>query len=134
MEEGLYSALKQKVILSVDDDAMNQLVIEKTLEPTGVQLVPVKNGAAAVRKLMEGFKPDLILMDLQMPVMGGVEACNIIRKWIDPNIPIIINSGGIDDLDRQKLHSLGIKHFLQKPYNLSDIYQKLAKSLSLVEH
>lgn len=89
-----------------------------------MKTVAVKNGAAAVRKLMEGFRPDAILMDLQMPVMGGVEACQIIRKWIDANVPIIINSGGISELDKEKLNGFGIYDFLQKPYNQADIFEK----------
>jgi CheY-like chemotaxis protein len=127
-----YKELNEKIILNVDDDSMNQLVIEKILEDTGVKIVSVKNGAAAVRKLMEGFRPDLILMDLQMPVMGGLEACQIIRKWIDVNVPIVINSGGIDDTDREKLNSYGIYDFLQKPYNRTDIFEKLQKNIAVV--
>ncbi len=127
-----YKELNEKVILNVDDDSMNQLVIEKILETTGAKMVSVKNGAAAVRKLMEGFKPDAILMDLQMPVMGGVEACGIIRKWIDANVPIIINSGGIADSDKEKLNSFGIYDFLEKPYNKADIYEKLLKNLPVI--
>ena len=127
-----YPELNKKVILNVDDDAMNQLVIEKILEVVGAQTVCVKNGAAAVRKMMEGFKPDAILMDIQMPVMGGIEACMIIRKWIDINVPIIINTGGIADSDREKLNSMGIFDFLEKPYNQADIFGKLMKNVAVV--
>ena len=127
-----YKELNEKVILNVDDDPLNQLVIEKILEVAGIKTVAVKNGAAAVRKLMEGFRPDMILMDLQMPVMGGVEACQIIRKWIDAHVPIIINSGGISEIDKEKLNGFGIHDFLEKPYNQNDIFGKLLKNIPAV--
>jgi CheY-like chemotaxis protein len=128
-----YKELKEKVILNVDDDSMNQLVMEKILEVAGVKTVTVKNGAAAVRKLMEGFRPDAILMDLQMPVMGGVEASQKIKLWIDANVPIIINSGDITESDKEALNSLGIHDFLEKPYNQVDILETLQKNIVVVQ-
>jgi CheY-like chemotaxis protein len=128
-----YKELNEKVILNVDDDSMNQLVMEKILEGAGVKTICVKNGAAAVRKLMEGFRPDAILMDLQMPVMGGVEASQKIRLWIDANVPIIINSGDITESDKETLNSLGIHDFLEKPYNQVDILETLQKNIVVVQ-
>jgi len=126
-----YEKLNEKVVLNVDDDSMNQMVMEKILEVAGVKTVAVRNGAAAVRKLMEGFRPDAILMDLQMPVMGGLEASQKIRKWINAEMPIIINSGDITEADREALHSLGIFDFLRKPYNQTDILDTLHKSIGI---
>lgn len=126
---GEYKELQEKVILNVDDDAMNQFVIAKILDGVGIKTVCVKNGAAAVRKLIEGFKPDYILMDLQMPVMGGVEACRIIKTYINGNIPIVINSGAIDEADKDTLCAMGIYDFLEKPYNQHDILDKLLKNI-----
>ena len=120
---------KEKTVLCVDDNGLNQVVIEKILQTIGIKTVAVKNGASAVRKLMEGFRPDVILMDLQMPVMGGVEACELIRKWYGTSIPIIINSGCVDEADKEKLTQLGIEDFLEKPYNQSDIFGKLKKNI-----
>lgn len=129
----LYKELNEKVILNVDDDAMNQLVIAKILEIGGMKTVAVQNGATAVRKLMEGFRPDAILMDLQMPVMGGIEASQKIKKFIDADIPIIINSGHITGSDKQLLHAIGINDFLEKPYNQMDILEKLYKNIAVVQ-
>jgi CheY-like chemotaxis protein len=128
-----YRELSEKVILNVDDDPLNQLVIGKILEAAGIKSITVKNGAAAVRKLMEGFRPDLILMDLQMPVMGGLEASEKIKRWIDPELPIIINSGDITKSDKAALNSLGIFDFLEKPYNQQDIFEKLLKNIPVTE-
>jgi CheY-like chemotaxis protein len=128
-----YRELNDKVILNVDDDSLNQLVIAKILEGAGIKTIAVKNGAAAVRKLMEGFRPDAILMDLQMPVMGGLEASEKIKHWINSDLPIIINSGDISEADKEVLNSLGIYDFLQKPYNQNDIFEKLLKNIAVTQ-
>jgi CheY-like chemotaxis protein len=130
----LYPELHDKVILNVDDNEMNLLVISKLLEKAGIKTIAAKNGAAAIDKLKAGLKPDAILMDLQMPVMNGIEASEIIRKKIDSNIPIIINSGNVDDIERWKLRKMGIQEFLEKPYSLNDIFTKLKKSICLTVH
>jgi CheY-like chemotaxis protein len=130
----LYPELHDKVILNVDDNEMNLLVISKLLEKAGIKTIAAKNGAAAIDKLKAGLKPDAILMDLQMPVMNGIEASEIIRKKIDSNIPIIINSGNVDDIERWKLRKMGIQEFLEKPYSLNDIFTKLKKSICLPVH
>jgi CheY-like chemotaxis protein len=125
--------LQDKVVLNVDDNEMNQLVIAKILERLGLKTVAAINGADAVTKLTEGLRPDAILMDLQMPVMNGIEATEIIRKRIDSEIPIIINSGDIDPIGRWKLGRLGIKDFLEKPYSLDDIFSKLTKNIAVTQ-
>jgi two-component system, sensor histidine kinase len=128
-KSNFYSELQDKVILNVDDNEMNHLVISKLLEKAGMKTIAAKNGAAAVDKLMEGLKPDAILMDLQMPVMNGLEASKLIREKIDSQIPIIINSGNVEALERWKLKRMGISDFLEKPYTVEDIFAKLAKNI-----
>jgi CheY-like chemotaxis protein len=68
-------------------------------------------------------------MDLQMPVMNGLEATEIIRNQIDPLIPIIINSGNVEPVDKWRLERLGIQDFLEKPYTIKDILAKLSKNI-----
>jgi CheY-like chemotaxis protein len=128
-----YFELQNKVVLNVDDNEMNQLVISKILEKLGLKIIAAINGAEAVNKLSEGLKPDIILMDLQMPVMDGIQATEIIRKRFDADVPIIINSGNVEAFERWKLRRLGIKDFLEKPYSLNDIFSKLAKNIVQVQ-
>jgi CheY-like chemotaxis protein len=127
-----YPELMEKVVLNVDDNEMNQLVIAKIMENAGMKTVPAINGAEAVQKLNEGLKPDVILMDLEMPVMNGLQASECIRKNMNSHIPIIINSGSVSDLQRLKLRLLGINDFLEKPYSMKDIFSKLCKNLPAV--
>jgi CheY-like chemotaxis protein len=121
--------LQDKVILNVDDNEMNQLVISKILQRLGLKTVSALDGADAIKQLSEGLRPDAILMDLQMPVMNGIEATEIIRKKLDNEVPIIINSGNVEDYERWRLRRLGILDFLEKPYSINDISAKLTKNI-----
>ena len=124
-----YNDLHDKIVLNVDDNEMNQLVISKILGRLGLKTVAALNGAEAVKQLSEGLRPDAILMDLQMPVMNGIEATEIIRKKLYNEVPIIINSGNVEDFERWRLRRLGIQDFLEKPYTINDISEKLAKNI-----
>ena len=126
-----YPELVEKVILNVDDNEMNQLVISKIMENAGMKTIPVSNGAEAIKKLNEGLKPDFILMDLEMPVMNGLQTSECIKKNIDSHIPIIINSGAVSDIQKWKLRRLGINDFLEKPYSMKDIFSKLSKYMAV---
>lgn len=126
-----YPELLEKVILTVDDNEMNQLVISKIMENAGIKTVAVSNGAEAIKILNEGLKPDIILMDLEMPVMNGLQTSECIKKNIDSHIPIIINSGAVSDIQKWKLKRLGINDFLEKPYSMKDIFSKLSKYIGV---
>lgn len=125
--------LAEKVILNVDDNEMNHLVIAKIMENARIKTVAALNGAEAIKKLNEGFKPDFILLDLDMPVMNGLQTAEYIRKNVDAQIPIIINSGAVTSIQKFKLKLLGIKDFLEKPYSMNDIFAKLSKYVEIVE-
>lgn len=127
-----YPQLMGKVVLNVDDNEMNQLVLSKIMQNAGIKTIPAENGAEAVRKLKGGLKPDVILMDLEMPVMNGVQASEFIRNKMDKDVPIIINSGSVSAYERFKLKGFGINDFLEKPYSMQDIYSKLSKNISLI--
>jgi CheY-like chemotaxis protein len=128
-----YPELQAKVILSVDDNEMNQLVLAKIMDNAGIKTIAALNGAEAVQKLNEGLKPDFILMDLEMPVMNGIKTSEFIKKNIDPQIPIIINSGAVSSIEKWKLKRLGISEFLEKPYTMKDVLSKLYKSLTVLQ-
>lgn len=120
----------QKTILNVDDNDLNQLVIAKILEKAGYKTISAYNGAMALDLLKAGLKPDSILMDLQMPVMDGMEASSQIKQ-LDPAIPIIINSGLVSREEKMRLSQIGISDFLEKPYTQKDILHKLQKNMPI---
>ncbi len=128
----VYPQLHNKIVLNVDDNEMNHLVLSKIMQNAGIKTVHAENGAEAIKKLHAGLKPDVILMDLEMPVMNGVTASEYIRSKIDANIPIIINSGSVSAYQRFKLNRLNIRDFLEKPYSMDDIFSKLSKNAALI--
>lgn len=121
------------MVLNVDDNEMNQLVISKVLETAGLKIISVNNGAEAVKKLEEGLLPDFIILDLEMPVMNGLKTVEYLRKKMNNQIPVIINSGLVPTYDRYKLKSLGVNDFLEKPYSLNDIFTKLSKNITVAQ-
>ena len=127
-----YPQLQNKVILNVDDNEMNRLVLSKIMQNAGVKTIQAENGAEAVKKLHDGLKPHAILMDLEMPVMDGVQASEVIRKIMNTTIPIIINSGLVSPYQKLKLKCLGINDYLEKPYSIKDIFSKIVKASMLV--
>ena len=127
-----FPELEEKIILNVDDSEMNQLVISKIMEKAGMITIGASNGAEAIKKLNEGIKPDFILMDLEMPVLNGVQTSECIKRRIDSNIPIIINSGAVSEIQKWKLKKLGVTEFLEKPYSLQDIFSKFSRQLNTI--
>lgn len=130
----LYPELLDKVVLNVDDNEMNRLVLSKIMQNVGVKTVSAENGAEALKKLNAGLKADVILMDLEMPVINGVQACEYIRNKMDANIPIIINAGSVSAYQKSKLNRLNIFDFLEKPYSMNDIFSKLSKLSKNINH
>lgn len=128
----VYPQLQGKVVLNVDDNEMNRLVLSKIMQNAGIKTINAENGAEAIKKLVAGLKPDVILMDLEMPVMNGVQTSEYIRGKIDAQIPIIINSGSVSAYQRFKLNRLNIYDFLEKPYSMHDIFSKIFKNVSLI--
>ncbi|MDB5246224.1 MAG: multi-sensor hybrid histidine kinase [Segetibacter sp.] len=127
-----FPELRDKLILNVDDNEMNQLVMSKIMQNAGIKIVAAGNGAEAIEKLNAGLKPDAILMDLEMPVMNGIQTSEFIRNRMDPHIPIVVNSGSVSAYEKWKLKRLGIQEFLEKPYSMKDIFSKLSKSIMLL--
>lgn len=124
-----FPELVEKVVLNVDDNEMNQLVIKQILRNAGIETVSACNGTEAIEKLSEGLKPDFILMDLEMPVMNGIEAAEIIKSDLHSKVPIIINSGLITGIQKWHLKKIGITDYLQKPYSMDAIFSMLSGKL-----
>lgn len=117
-------------VLVVEDNRLNQKVMGALLEELGVQYFFAENGAVGVQKTKE-IKPDLIFMDMHMPVMGGLDAIGEIRKdrSLD-TIPIIALSAEAF-IDQQKIaYEAGVQYYLTKPINLEKVIRVLGKFLN----
>ncbi|PLX49443.1 MAG: hypothetical protein C0613_07455 [Desulfobulbaceae bacterium] len=113
-------------VLVVDDARMNCRLIEDFLRNTAVQVSSAANGEEAL-ELLRHMRPDLILMDLKMPVMDGYQAATIIRD--NPqlaDIPIVAVSGSALGLEDQAPLFDGA---LTKPYNIRDLEQEMGRFL-----
>lgn len=117
-------------ILLAEDEAINQLAMRTLLEKAGHRVTIAQNGQEVldlVRK--EDF--DCVLMDVQMPVMSGVEATRLIRSTPDlavrPDIPIIALTAHAMSGDRESFLQAGMDDYLSKPVSLDDLVKALAK-------
>lgn len=108
--------LKGKKILVVDDNVMNRMVATLILDEFEVLISKAGNGAEAVEYLKNN-ECDLVLMDLQMPVLNGYEASIIIRQELKLNIPIIALTANVIKGEKQKCFSVGMNDYLSKPFD-----------------
>ncbi|MDD2792932.1 MAG: response regulator [Sediminibacterium sp.] len=116
--------LKGKRILIAEDDFVNQKLITHSLNTTGAVFDIAGNGLEAIELLKSG-QYDLILMDINMPEMDGFEATQLIRKDINPSIPIIAMTGWSSRTEGDKFTSVGMNGCLAKPFGLDALYKTL---------
>ncbi|WP_408605882.1 response regulator [Dechloromonas agitata] len=121
-------------ILLVEDDSINQEVALALLEDTGLKVDVADNGWQAVAKATETDYA-LILMDMQMPEMGGIEATQAIRQlparqWT----PIVAMTANAFDEDRERCIAAGMSDFIPKPVDPEVLYQTLVRWLSNSSH
>jgi len=119
-------------VLIVEDNVMNQLVIKKTLEICKANCTIVNNGLKAVKILgKEHF--DIVLMDLQMPEMDGLEATKIIRSRhstaLNKNIPIIALTANAFTESKVEALSAGMNDYIVKPFTKEELSNKILKQL-----
>ena len=108
-------------ILIVDDEPNVLWFISKTCQPMGYQTLTAQSGMEALKIIQEcGDKIDLLLLDLKMPGMGGIEVLKSVRKH-QPEIAVVILTALHEK--RDECERLGIEAFVKKPYSLEDLYR-----------
>ncbi|MDE3253607.1 MAG: response regulator, partial [Bacteroidota bacterium] len=107
--------LAGKKILVTDDNEMNRLVATTILKNYGAFITEAQNGLEAIEKIKQ-TEFDIILMDIQMPVMDGMEATQIIRQSINQKIPIIALTAFAIKGDNVKFLEAGLNDYLSKPF------------------
>ena len=117
-------------ILLVDDNLVNLMVAEQFLLKWGVEVTTANNGQFAIDSFLDE-KPDLILMDLQMPVIDGIEATIEIRKMEEGDpIPIIAMTADAMIRTRDKAFSAGMTDIITKPFNPEELLKKIKNNLA----
>jgi PAS domain S-box-containing protein len=120
--------LAGKHILVTDDNEINRLLASTVLTNYKAKITEAVNGLDAVEKVRQS-KFDLVLMDIQMPVMDGLEASRTIRRDIDKNIPIIALTAFAIKGDNDKCLDAGMNDYLSKPFEESQLLEIAAKWL-----
>ncbi|MEA3333321.1 MAG: cache domain-containing protein [Pseudomonadota bacterium] len=122
------SVLRGKSILLTEDNITNQEIILGLLDGSGLDIDIADNGRQAV-ELWGGKSYDLILMDLQMPIMGGYEATRLIREK-SPDVPIIALTANAMADDVEKTRLAGMNEHLVKPIEVEKLYEVLLRYLA----
>ena len=125
---------KGKHILLVEDNELNREIAQEILREYGFLVDSAENGAVAVEKVSTAAPGsyDLLLMDVQMPIMDGYTATRKIRALDDParaKLPIIAMTANAFDEDRRNALESGMNGFLSKPIVIDDLVQELHKIL-----
>ncbi|WP_345123851.1 hybrid sensor histidine kinase/response regulator, partial [Hymenobacter antarcticus] len=124
----LEAGFKDVKILVVEDIALNQLLMKTLLEDFGFEMEVAGNGQIAVEKLRT-TRYDIILMDLQMPVMNGFEATEYIRTQLKLTTPIIALTADVTTVDVEKCKAVGMNDYISKPIDDKLLYSKIIKYL-----
>ncbi|MGZ8190966.1 MAG: response regulator [Methylococcaceae bacterium] len=117
-------------ILLVEDNMINQQIAQQILENTGLNVTIAGNGLEAIEKVTETTY-DLVLMDIQMPLMDGYEATETIRRRFSlQELPIIAMTANAMSGDRERCLSAGMNDHIAKPFNRVTLYRILGQWLA----
>lgn len=120
-----------KKILVAEDSSVIQNLTKRVLTMQQYEVVVVKNGAQVIDKLTHD-KYDLVLLDIHMPIMDGMECAKKIRALSQPNkdIPIIAITGNANNYSIDDFKNFGINDYLPKPLNYDNLVEVVKKYLA----
>lgn len=130
-ENGSENWLDNLNVLLVEDNPFNQAVASDTLQNFNekINVDIASNGKVAIEKI-ENNEYDVVLMDVQMPVMDGIEATELIRKNVNvnkKNVPIIALTANASSNEAEKCMNAGMNAFVSKPFEPLDLFMKILK-------
>ena len=122
-----------KKIIVAEDSSVIQNLTKKILSQMNYEIISVKNGQQVI-DLLEKEKFDLILLDIHMPVMDGMECATRVRNLDSDNktIPIIAITGNANNYGMKDFESVGINDFLPKPLNYDNLVEMVGKYVNNV--
>ena len=119
-------ACKGIKVLVAEDNPVNRKLMEVLLESFGCEIRIVNNGKEALDDLKDNTY-DVVLMDIQMPVMGGLEATQAIRAGISKELPVLGLSASVMKEEMEKGIAAGMNDYLMKPINAKTLKESLLK-------
>lgn len=112
---------ERHLIMIVDDSVTVRKVTSRLLERQGFDVVTAKDGVDAIEQL-ENVKPDLMLLDIEMPRMDGFEVTNLVRHHeVHQEMPIIMITSRTGEKHRERALSLGVSHYMGKPFQEAEL-------------
>jgi CheY-like chemotaxis protein len=118
--------LKNRLILIVDDHLRNNFALTSYLESLDMKITIMENGEEAINYLQTGARPDIILLDMMMPVMDGYETLNALKADESlKQIPVIAVTANAMKGDREKCLEAGAWDYISKPIDLAGLIDKL---------
>ena len=122
---------ERKTVLAVDDHKENRMLLRDMLSPLGFNILESENGQSCIEQTLK-HHPDIILVDLRMPVMNGIDAVQHLREVHNLHDTVIIAvSASVYEDDRQRSLQVGCNDFLMKPLHLDDLLDLLQRHLQL---
>lgn len=122
--------MSKKRVFVVDDQEEVLSLLNDSLTENGFEVAICKESKKVLSSI-KSFKPDLILLDLLMPDLGGFDICEILNSDPDSHgIPIIIISGLGDLGDVKKAYKLGVVGYFVKPFALSDLNKEISRVIA----
>jgi len=116
-------------ILIVEDNEKNMKLARDVLQAKGYQTLEAVNGEDGVRLALE-HKPDMVLMDIQLPDINGIEAFARIRANADTaGIPVVAFTASVTPMDRSRITDAGFDGFIGKPINLKEFIETVRKTV-----
>jgi two-component system chemotaxis response regulator CheY len=129
--------MNNKIILIVDDSATLRMSVEMTLKPIGYEVIQAINGQEGLIALQEldakGQPPDMIISDINMPIMGGIEFIKKVKKTKFRYLPILVLTTEREDSKKREGQQAGAAGWLVKPFQpqtLIAVVKKFTRTLS----
>jgi CheY-like chemotaxis protein len=120
-------------ILLVEDNPINQNVAKGILEHAGATVAVADNGQVAIDLLRAGGGYDLVLMDVQMPVMDGFNATRMIREELGLTLPVIAMTAGVMASEREQCIAAGMDDFIAKPIDVDQMFSTMQRHLRMLD-
>lgn len=122
--------MEKNKIFIVDDDATVLNSLKELLVLSGFEVGTTQNPQQAFKEIKD-FGPDLILLDLLMPHVGGLEICEMLNNDRQTrDIPVIVVSALVKEADIKKAYQLGIVGYITKPYDFQNLLHEITKAIA----
>jgi CheY-like chemotaxis protein len=123
--------MKNKIVLIVDDDERNLFALKSYFETLEIETIAAYNGAQAIIMLRDDQKPDLILLDIMMPIMDGYEMLGYIKHTDElKHIPVIVVTAKATKADKAKCLEAGAWDYVSKPIDMKTLIEKMNRLMA----